>query len=71
MTGPTPTTPEGSGRNPDNNTHNGSMEQIQNHIVTLKALIQQYNTTGETPIEPIQFDFEAAQSQEDGAQKTE
>lgn len=67
MTGPTPTTPEGSGRNPDNNTPNGSMEQIQNHITTLKALIQQYNTTGETPIKPIQLDFEDGESQDTGA----
>jgi hypothetical protein len=47
------------------------MEQIQNHIATLRALIQQYNNTGETPIEPIQLDFEASQSQDVGAQKTE
>ena len=71
MTGPTPTTPEGSGRNPDNNAHNSSIEQIQNHITTLKALIQQYNTSGETPIKPIQLDFENGESQDAGAQKTE
>ena len=71
MTGPTPVTPEGSERNQDNNAHNNSIEQIQNHITTLKALIQQYNTTGETPIKPIQLDFEDGESQDAGAQKTE
>jgi hypothetical protein len=71
MTGPTPATPEGSGSRPDNNTQASSMEQIQNHIATLKALIQQYNTSGETPIEPIHLDFEAAQSHDVEAQKAE
>ena len=69
MTGPTPATPEGSGSRPDNNTQACSMEQIQNHIATLKALIQQYNVSGETPIDPIQLDFEVAGSHDVEAQK--
>lgn len=69
MTGPTPTTPEGSGKDPDVNTNN--IEQIQNQLTALKALIQQYNATGETPIKPIQLDFEDEEPQDTGAQKAE
>jgi hypothetical protein len=70
MTGPTPITPEGSERNNDNNSHN-NIELIQNHITTLKALIQEYNTGGNTPIKPIQLDFDDGESQDNGAKESE
>ena len=70
MTGPTPETPEGSGRNNDN-SHNTSIEQIQNHITTLKALIHEHNSRGGTPIKPIQLDFDEEESQDDGTKKDE
>ena len=70
MIGPT-STPEGSERNQDNNAHNNSIEKIQNHITTLKTLIQEYNAGGGTPIKPIQLDFDDGESQDDGAKKAE
>ena len=71
MTGPPPTTPEGSRSRPDNNTNHVNLEQIQSHFATLKSLIQQYNVSGETPIDPIQLDFEVAGSHDVEAQKAE
>ena len=70
MTEPILETPEGSGRNNDN-SHNTSIEQIQNQITTLRALIREHNSRGGTPIKPIQLDFDEEESQDDGNKKVE
>lgn len=71
MTGPPPATPEGSRSRPDNNTNPVNLEQIHSHFATLKSLIQQYNVSGETPIDPIQLDFEVVGSHDVEAQRAE
>lgn len=56
MTEPPVETPEGSGKGKDNDQ--GSLGLIHSHITALKALIQEHNTGGGTPIQPIRLDFD-------------